>query len=89
MREGRVEGGGKLRKSPVLERVLYLDKKEKDSKKIKYNELSKMALRRDNYAKYVKEMYWPKVDEKKRIELQTILETKTPAAQYKVDVQKS
>lgn len=26
-----------------------------------------------NYAKYVKEMYWPKVSEKKRLELQPFL----------------
>ena len=29
----------------------------------------------DNYAKYVKEMYWPKVSEKKQLELEKVRES--------------
>jgi hypothetical protein len=33
-----------------------------------------MAEKKVNYAKYVKEMYWPKVSARKQLELETIKE---------------
>ena len=37
-------------------------------------ERNKMHEKKSNYAKYVKEMYWPKVSARKQLELESIKE---------------
>jgi hypothetical protein len=51
--------------------MFKLDNQQEDSEKV-MEEKKKAAEKVGNYAKYVKEMYWPKVSLKKKMELQSI-----------------
>ena len=44
-------------------------------KKLKDEEQKLKAQKLDNYSKYVKEMYWPKLSPKKQLELEIIRNT--------------
>eukprot|EP00347_Sterkiella_histriomuscorum_P011753 403371232 len=76
--------------SKFLEKVLEQDAQVLEEKERLEKEKQKMLEQREVYDKYVKEMHWPKISEKKKLELEQlkaslktpVLMKKSPRSQY-------